>query len=267
MNRRWIIIILAVIGLFISYLIASSFNATKPQNQFSPAIAGRTNSTQSFPSDPRIKDWKSVEDFEQNLAVFETVFWDPRDTTSLRELIRQPGVIAGKDVLEIGTGSGLLALCCIRAGAKKVVATDVNTAAIANAIYNAEHLELADRLEARLVQLDESSAFSVIKPEEKFELIVSNPPWVNREPQSIDEYALYDANFELMKSLFEGLRDHLKPGGRVLLAYGCVDAIRTLEKLASEHEFGFIIRDTRNLADLPEEFLPGMLVEIQVPGQ
>ena len=68
-----------------------------------------------------------------------------------------------------------------------------------------------------------------------------------------------------MISLFDGLRDHLKPGGRVLLAYGCVDAIKTMEKLANEREFGFVIRDTRNLDELPEEFLPGMLVEIQVP--
>jgi release factor glutamine methyltransferase len=261
-----ILILLAVLllGLSLSYPIVTYFNSTKSQGQ---SQAPSASSAQSSTDATNIKYWKSAEDFDRNLAVFETVFWDPRDTKSLRNLIREDGLTADKEVLEIGTGSGLLALCCLKAGAKKVVATDVNPSAIANAIFNAEQLDFADRLVVRLVPLEDSSAFSVIAPEEKFDLIISNPPWVNQQPKTIDEYALYDANFALMKSLFDGLRDHLKPGGRVLLAYGCVDAINTMEKLANEREFGFIIRDTRNLDDLPEEFLPGMLVEIQVPEE
>ena len=211
---------------------------------------------------PKIKSWHAVQDFEENLAVFESVFWDPRDTESLRKLIREEEIAANARVLEIGTGSGLLALCSLAAGAKHVVATDVNPAAVKNAAFNANQLKIADHLDVRLVPLSDASAFSVIAPDEKFDLIISNPPWVNRKPASIAEYALYDANFALMKSLLDGLGDHLNPGGRVLLAYGCVDAIKTLEKLANEHEFDFIIRDTRDLDRLPEEFLPGMMVEI-----
>ena len=166
-------------------------------------------------------------------------------------------------MLEIGTGSGLLSLCCLKAGAEQVVATDVNRAAVSNALYNAEHLELTGQLDARLVPLENSSAFSVIAPNEKFDLIISNPPWVNQKPKTIEEHALYDANFALMKSFLSGLRNHLKPGGRALLAYGCVDAIKTLQELSKEHHFEFIIRDERNLDELPEEFLPGMLLEIR----
>lgn len=264
-NRRSIVLVLILIGLSLGYLIATLFNSYQSRAQFSSQRkTDQVKTTQSSSDLPKIKYWKSVEDFDQDLAVFETVFWDPRDTTSLRILIREGGLIEGKEVLEIGTGTGLLALCCLKAGAKQVIATDVNRAAIANAIHNAEHLNFTDRFEARLVPLENSSAYSVIAPEEKFDLIISNPPWVNREPKTIDEYALYDANFALMKSLFDGLKDHLKPGGRVLLAYGCVDAIKTMEKLAKEREFGFIIRDSRNLGELPAEFLPGMLIEIQV---
>lgn len=264
MNRRSIIFIIFIIGLILSYWIATTFDSPNSVRQLPSNGVVKSNPVQTSTNSPNIKYWKTVEDFDRNLAVFETVFWDERDTTSLRELIREGGLTEGKDVLEIGTGSGLLALCCLRAGAKKVIATDVNRSAIANAIFNAAQLGFADQLETRLVTLGNSSAFSVISAEEKFDLIISNPPWVNQQPETIDEYALYDANFALMKSLFDGLTDHLKPGGRVLLAYGCVDAINTMEKLAKEHEFGFLIRDTRKLEDLPEEFLPGMLVEIQV---
>ncbi len=213
-----------------------------------------------------VKSWKNVEDFERELAILETVFWDPRDTESLRNQIRQPGAVEGKTVLEIGTGSGLLSLCFLKAGAGSVTATDVNPAAVANARFNAQRLNLSKSFEVRLVPLENSAAYSVIQPEEQFDLIISNPPWVNQEPQTIDEYALYDANFALLQSLLDGLPQHLKPGGKVWLAYGCVDAIKTIQKLCQERDYEVTILDSRELDDLPEEFLPGMLLEIRLPA-
>ena len=66
----------------------------------------------------------------------------------------------------------------------------------------------------------------------------------------------------LLKSIIADSRMHLKPGGRILLAYGCVTAIREILRLASEHHFDVIVHDERNLDDLPEVFLPGMLLEL-----
>jgi hypothetical protein len=143
-----------------------------------------------------------------------------------------------------------------------VVATDVNPAAIANSEYNASLLDLADRLETRLVPLDQAQAYSAIRRVERFDLIISNPPWENRTPGRIDDYALYDEGFRLMRSLLAGLAGHLKPGGRALLAYGCVDAIHTLQRLAPEFDLTIRTHDDRNLNDLPEVFLPGMLLEV-----
>jgi predicted RNA methylase len=214
------------------------------------------------PPNDQIETFDRVEDFPQLLARFKTVFWDPRDTESLRWLIRTTPLVKGKTVLEIGTGTGLLSLCCLQAGAAHVVATDVNPAAIANATYNAAELSLADRLETRLVPLDQTGAFTTISPTEQFDLIISNPPWENRTPGPIDEYALYDRDFALMRSLLEGLETHLKPGGKALLAYGCGDAIATLERLARDGGFEIRKLDDRDPRDLPEVFLPGMLFEV-----
>ena len=36
--------------------------------------------------------------------------------------------------------------------------------------------------------------------------------------------------------------------------------------LADDHGFDFKVLDDRNLDDLPEEFLPGMLVEVKLKG-
>ena len=209
--------------------------------------------------------WHQVEDLPAEIAQLETVFWDPRDTVSLRKLIRETLLVKDKAVLEIGTGTGLLSLCALEFGAAKVVATDVNPAAVANARHNARLLNFEERFQARLVSLDDPAAFSVIEEEEKFDVILSNPPWVDRRPSRIEEFGLYDENFQLLRTLLEGLRKHLNPGGRVLLAYGSLDGIRTLMRMARERNMTTeVIGDGRNLDELEEEFLPGMLIEVKM---
>ena len=211
---------------------------------------------------PVIRSWEFVDGFPEKIAVFDTVFWEPRDTTSLRELIQTTDLVKGKQVLEIGTGSGLVSLCCLRAGAARVVATDVNAAAIRNATYNARNLEVDDRFEARQVPLDDPSAYRVLRPTEQFDLIISNPPWENRRPANIDEYALYDPGFALLESILADLRTRLKPGGKAFLAYGAVDAVEHALELGPQFELQVSVLDDRSIADLPETFLPGMLLEI-----
>jgi predicted RNA methylase len=233
-----------------------------PEVEVQPDRSGVTSSIQYKPVPPELEAWRGVEDLPFNLAQFQTVFWDPRDTESLRELIRETALVRDKTILEIGAGTGLLSLCCLKAGAARMVATDVNPAAIANTEYNAHMLGLADRLETRLVPLDRAEAYAVIGPAERFDLIISNPPWENRNPGRINDYALYDEGFRLMRSLLAGLAAHLKPGGRALLAYGCVDAIQTLQRLAPEFDLAVRTHDDRNLNDLSEVFLPGMLLEV-----
>ena len=209
----------------------------------------------------KLKQWRTVEDFEQDLAQFETVFWDAADTTSLREQIQQ-GSLRGKRVLEIGTGTGLLSLCCIRGGAEHVVATDINPSALANADYNAELLGYSDRLELRLVSQDQPTAFAVLQEGERFDLIVSNPPWEDGKPTEFSEYAFYDPGFTLLDSLLSDLHSHLNKGGRLWLAYGCVEAIRTAQRLGEKYSLRVQVLDKRDLDSLENLFLPGIMLEV-----
>lgn len=214
---------------------------------------------------PPIRGRHRVAELPFDIVVFDTVFWEPRDTTSLRKLIHATDLVRDRTVLEIGTGSGLVALCCLHAKARRVVATDVNPNAIANIRYNAEMLELLDRLETRRVPLQDSSAFAVLQPDERFDLIISNPPWEDDRPESIDEYALYDQGFLLLDSLLSQLADRLNPAGKALLAYGNVTAIRKAIELAPNYNLDVQVLDDRDVNDLPENFLPGMLLEV-TPG-
>ncbi|MEZ6061056.1 MAG: 50S ribosomal protein L11 methyltransferase [Planctomycetaceae bacterium] len=214
---------------------------------------------------PPVVRWETVDELPRELAIFRHVFWEPDDTRSLRQLIRATDMVKGKRVLEIGTGSGLISLCCLQAGAAHVLATDINPFAMKNSAFNAELLGFTERFEVRLVPQRSPDAWSVIREQERFDLIISNPPWENDKPVTLAEFALYDPEFQLMKSLLDGLPDRLNPGGRALLAYGCVTAIRRLQELAAERNLALRILDDRLLDQLDEVFLPGMLLEITLP--
>ena len=198
------------------------------------------------------------------LVQFESVFWEPDDTVSLRKLIAEDNIADGRSVLEIGTGTGLLSLICLSNGAGPVVATDINPAAAANARYNAARLELESDLEVRLVDPESPGAFSVIKPDERFDLIISNPPWEDGTVAEPSEHAFYDPGFALMDSILEGLKKHLNPGGRCLLAYGHSPAITRLLSKAKDLGYQTKVLDDRKLESLDQDFLPGMLIEVRL---
>lgn len=221
--------------------------------------------TESKHSSPPILTWETVDGLPKPIAIFDHVFWEPDDTSTFRAMLQQKSLVDNQTVLEIGTGSGLIALCCLQAGAKSVVATDINPWAQRNAVFNADQLCCGDRLQVRLVSQKTPDAWSVIGKHERFDLIFSNPPWQPGKPIRVEDFAFYDPDFQLMKSFMDGLPDHLNPGGRAFLAYGCVEAISKLKFLAAEQGYQLLVHDERDLAHLKNLFLPGMLVEIVVP--
>lgn len=205
-----------------------------------------------------------IDDFpDQEIVQFKSVFWEPDDTTSLRQLIRSTDLVAGKRVLEIGVGTGLISLCCLKAKASHVIGTDINPAAVACARFNADHLGLRDHFEFRQVSGKNPTAFAVLDPSEKFDLIISNPPWEDGTPREAKDHAFYDPSFSLLESIIKGLDRRLLPGGRCLLAYGSTAAVNETQRLAREHSYICKILDDRELKTLPDVFLPGMLLELR----
>lgn len=75
-----------------------------------------------------------------------------------RYLLDHPALVAGKTVLDLGPGSGVVALAAARAGARRVLACDLDPFALAatraNAELNGVQVEAGDDLASMLPQAD-----------------------------------------------------------------------------------------------------------------
>lgn len=180
---------------------------------------------------------------------FQTVMFDKYSLAMFTQVYRASGGLArAKLVLDAGTGTGALGLAALGYGAGKVVATDLDVVALQNAQYNAKALGFASRFETRLVSWDDTSAFAVVKPEERFDLIVSDPPqgyqtWQKRAFPEVDspmekpKEAFYtsDPGACFLRSLIEGLDAHLTPEGYLLIVMKPREGKELLRELVRSH--------------------------------
>jgi release factor glutamine methyltransferase len=118
--------------------------------------------------------------------------------------------LSGMCVVDVGTGSGILALAAARAGAEFVVATDINPNAALTAADNARANGLAA---VGAVCSDLLSAFA---PRPLFDVVLSSPPKHAGEPRDLADRGWHAGpNYRDIAALFEQARERLKPGGRI----------------------------------------------------
>lgn len=83
---------------------------------------------------------------------------------------------APSHILDIGTGSGLIALMMAqRFGKSHIVGIDIHQASAIQAGENFKHSDWSQRLDARNISLQEYAQ----QADKKYDLIVSNPPFFN----------------------------------------------------------------------------------------
>ncbi|HEX9906111.1 MAG TPA: 50S ribosomal protein L11 methyltransferase [Propylenella sp.] len=115
-----------------------------------------------------------------------------------------------KCVAEVGTGSGVLALAAARAGARQVVAIDINPNAAFSAAENARLNGLGDRVFPVC-----SNLLSGIAPRPLFDVILSSPPSFSGEPRDVADRAWHAGpGYRDIAAVFDQARERLKPGGR-----------------------------------------------------
>ena len=148
-------------------------------------------------------------------------------------------------LLDLGTGTGAIALALATERPRaNVVAVDLSPGAAAVARRNADRLDLAARVEVR-----EGAWFAPVAGE-RFDLIASNPPYIEADDPHLAEG---DLRFEPRRALASGtdglddlrliVRDapaHLRPGGWLLVEHGWQQgaAVRALFDAAGFIEIG-----------------------------
>jgi release factor glutamine methyltransferase len=82
-----------------------------------------------------------------------------------------------KTILDLGTGTGCIAISLLsESPSAQAVAMDLSPEAIVTTQHNADRHGVSKRLDVR-----KGSWFAPLKPGEVFDLIVSNPPYIERE--------------------------------------------------------------------------------------
>jgi release factor glutamine methyltransferase len=121
--------------------------------------------------------------------------------------------LSGKRVVDVGTGSGILALAAARAGAENVIAADINPNAALTAAENAHANGVGDRVSALCCNL-----LSAVAPRPVFDVILSSPPKHAGEPRNLADRGWHAGpNYRDVAALFDQSRDRLKPGGRLYI--------------------------------------------------
>ncbi len=164
--------------------------------------------------------------------------------TTLFDLVKQSG---DEDrplaVADVGTGSGNLA-CCIAARLPnaRVTAIDNSPEALEMAQRNVERHELADRIE-----LIESDLLAAVD-QQKFDFIVSNPPYIGLHekstlPADVIDHEPHNALFagptgrEVLERLVAESKSRLRPAGWLVCEISPIIAQAAVEHLSSVEEF------------------------------
>ena len=137
------------------------------------------------------------------------------------ELIEET-LCAGQQILEVGTGSGILAIACAKLGAASVIASDVDEQAVRAAQRNVRINGSDEIVRVELGTLTDEEARGEVQ---QYDLILAN---------------LFPS---VLKSLFPRFRQRLKPGGRLIISG--VAAGRAPDVALSWQQAGFTLVQRR----------------------
>jgi release factor glutamine methyltransferase len=163
----------------------------------------------------------------------------PFVSSSAREnaLSIEGGIAHHPTALDFGTGSGCLAIAlAVKCPVARVVALDVSPDALAMARQNAASHQVESR-----IQFIEGDGFSALAPKSRFNLIISNPPYIpsadiatlDPEVREHDPRLALDGGADGLDFYRRQAReagDFLLPGGRIMveLGDGQAEAVKNL---------------------------------------
>jgi release factor glutamine methyltransferase len=180
----------------------------------------------------RLKNFLTTRVEGLELSVFPTVF-HPRYFGSSAILARFVSSLnlEGTLFLDVGCGSGIVAICAARAGAR-VTAVDINPEAVRCTLVNAERYAL--KIDARTGDLFSSLG------DARFEIIAWNPPFLPGTPATLAEAALYGGpRFDVIQRFVDAVGNHMNRNASVYTILSADIGIASIEEMFRTR--GFIV--------------------------
>jgi len=187
-----------------------------------------------------------MEFFGVNLKIDRRALIPRPETEHLLALITEKLSAAPARILDLGTGSGAIALGLARHYPEaKVTALDVSAEAVELTRENIARNQLADRVTAL-----QSDWFSALDAAARFELVVSNPPYLTaaEAADTAAEIRQYEPSLaltpgvtgmEALTPIIAGARDRLETGGWLALETGIAQHAALAAQLAAQGYTGF----------------------------
>ena len=152
------------------------------------------------------------------------VIYEPREDTELLLSVVLKVMKPNMHVLDMGTGTGIIAIWAAKKGAK-VVGVDVNPKAVEVAEANAEK----EGVEA---EFKVSDLFQNV--DGKFDLIVFNPPYLPEDDREDDESKINTTDSGIISQFLKEADRYLKPNGFILILISSITLTPVHGKVIAE---------------------------------
>jgi len=191
----------------------------------------------------------------KEIPVMPGVF-SPKYVSDVKWFAREvPRIVDKRSFLEIGTGTGVIALMAGLNGAGKIVATDINAQAVKNA-------KLTFRLHRLRASVRCGDVFQPIKANEKFDVIFWNHPFhASKKAKDMLERGGYDQGYKSLRAFFAGAKEHLSDGGEALLGTSKnarLDLVKVFAK-----QYGYTSKLVRK-DSIPSKHRHGVKIDVRV---
>lgn len=246
-RREAELLLCGVLGCERAYLIAHAGDAIDPRTM----RAAQTWFARRRAGEPVAYITGRREFYGLSLSVTSDVLIPRPETEHLVDLALERLPLASARVLDLGTGSGAIAVAlAARRPDLEIIATDISEAALGIARRNA-------REHAVEINFRRSDWFDSLGPE-RFDLVVSNPPYVAEGDTHLEEGDLRfeprlalvggEGGFLCLHAIAAEARQRLRHGGSLLLEHGYEQGERCVALLRG---LGYLeVVDHRDLAGL-----------------
>jgi D-alanine-D-alanine ligase len=194
------------------------------------------------------------------LRVPQGVHIPPQSTIDLAGML---DIKPGERVLELGCGSGLLAIAAAKSGAARVLAADLDPDSLATTLKNA-----ASNGIGRILKVSAGSWYEAVPPEEqesKFDVIIATPPQTPGRFPFGPKYGGEDGTRHLLH-VVEQAPFHLQPEtGRIwVLAISLANPVLLFKELRERFHEVKLIRETDRVftKEEYEGYAPGLFAHL-----